>query len=138
MKKNDGVSPVIGTILLVAITVVLVAIISAVVMGMTGNIGTSHVVGVNVVQGTDVSNNNTLLVTITGGETTSLSNITVYSGSNMVGNTTKFTAVGAPLTFIDDMYTTTKSLPTAQTSISVVGTFSDGNQTIYTGSLNIV
>ena len=43
-KKNDGVSPVIGTILLVAITVVLVAIISAVVMGMTSGVGTSHVV----------------------------------------------------------------------------------------------
>jgi len=34
--KNDGVSSAIGTIILVALTVVLVAIISAVIMGMTG------------------------------------------------------------------------------------------------------
>ena len=41
-KKNDGVSPVIGTILLVAITVVLVAIISAVIMGMWLNDNSSN------------------------------------------------------------------------------------------------
>ena len=38
VKKDDAVSPVIGTILLVAITVVLVAIVAAVVMGMTGGL----------------------------------------------------------------------------------------------------
>lgn len=43
---DSAVSPVIGTILLVAITVVLVAIISAVVMGMTGNVGNMKEVGV--------------------------------------------------------------------------------------------
>ena len=138
-KKNDGVSPVIGTILLVAITVVLVAIISAVVMGMTGGIGTSHVVGVKVVQGTDAAaDNKSLLVTITGGDTTSLGNIYVYNGSNLVA-VKKFTSVGAPLNFTGNASATPKTNMTAGlASISVVGTFPDGNQTIYTGTINLV
>ncbi len=69
-KKNDGVSPVIGTILLVAITVVLVAIISAVIsaviMGMAGGIGSSYVVGVTVTEDSSAIAG-TALITITGG-----------------------------------------------------------------------
>ena len=124
-KKNDGVSPVIGTILLVAITVVLVAIISAVVMGMTGGIGTSHVVGVKVGQDTT----GVLLVTITGGDTTGLSNIAVYNGSTPRGEKAN-PVVGQPNVFT--------GFGTGQESISVVGTFPDGNQTIYTGTINLI
>lgn len=126
-KKNDGVSPVIGTILLVAITVVLVAIISAVVMGMAGGVGNTHVVGVKVVQG---DNNTTVLVTLTGGDTTGLTNITVYDGTAQLTGTFVNT-VGKPMTYIN----ASSMAPSA--SISVVGTFSDGNQTIYTGTINI-
>ncbi len=131
-KKNDGVSPVIGTILLVAITVVLVAIISAVVMGMTGGIGTSHVVGVKVVPGDNTSTASSLLVTITGGDTTGLDKIYVYNGSTIVGTGTDFPGVGQPMNF------TATDLKAGQGSISVVGTFADGNQTIYTGTINLV
>lgn len=35
MKTEDGISPLIGTILLIVITVILIAIISAVIMGIT-------------------------------------------------------------------------------------------------------
>ena len=139
-KKNDGVSPVIGTILLVAITVALVAIISAVVMGMTGGIGTSHVVGVKVVQG-DASNTSasspgaSLLVTITGGDTTGLTSLTLYNGSNFFA-TKSFTSVGQPITFQGTAGTANK-LNASVASISIVGTFPDGNQTIYTGTINL-
>jgi flagellin-like protein len=134
-KKNDGVSPVIGTILLVAITVVLVAIISAVVMGMTGDIGASHVVGVKVVQGNDstATNGSSLLVTITGGDTTGLTTLTVYNGSTLVEAVTPGT-IGVPVT----VENATTKLGSGATSISVIGTFSDGNQTIYTGTINLV
>jgi flagellin-like protein len=54
-KKDDAVSPVIGTILLVAITVVLVAIVAAVVMGMVGNMGQSKVVGATATGGDEKS-----------------------------------------------------------------------------------
>ncbi|RBQ23026.1 MAG: hypothetical protein ALMCE001_19820 [Methanocorpusculum sp. MCE] len=132
-KKNDGVSPVIGTILLVAITVVLVAIISAVVMGMTGGIGTNHVVGVKVVQGAAVADNATLLITITGGDTAGLGNLTVYDGSTYFDSQTAG-SVGVPVTFSN----TSSPLSAGAASISVVGTFSDGDQTIYTGTINLI
>ena len=134
-KKNDGVSPVIGTILLVAITVVLVAIISAVVMGMTGGIGTSHVVGVKVVPGENITANGaSLLVTITGGDITGLTKLTVYNGSNLVNVSTATPSVGVPMQF----YNATNKMTAGPASISVVGTFPDGNQTIYTGTINLI
>jgi flagellin-like protein len=131
MKKNDGVSPVIGTILLVAITVVLVAIISAVVMGMTGDIGSSKIVGIQVSD--NQSNSNGILVTITGGANAKdVSDITVYNGSVKLTPTVtslKMNAVGVPYAF-----TATKGLAT----ISVVANFTDGTQqSVYTGTLNI-
>ena len=137
-KKNDGVSPVIGTILLVAITVVLVAIISAVVMGMTSGVGTSHVVGVKVVQGNATADGGdagaSLLVTITGGDTTGLTKLTVYNGSKLVKGPTGAPSVGVPMQFAD----VTDNLTAGPASISVVGTFTDGDQTIYTGTINLV
>lgn len=126
-KKNDGVSPVIGTILLVAITVVLVAIISAVVMGMAGNVGNAHVVGVKVTANSTTPGD--ILVTITGGaDTNLLSKFYVYNGTNTtVGNKTN-PVVGVPYAF---------SPGVGQASISIVGQFPDGNQTIYTGNLKL-
>lgn len=47
-NNEDGVSPVIGTILLVAITIVLVAIVSVSAIGIAGEVGNTHVVGINV------------------------------------------------------------------------------------------
>jgi len=41
MYKDDAVSPVIGVILMVAITVILAAVIAAFVFGMAGNVGTT-------------------------------------------------------------------------------------------------
>jgi len=44
MKNEDAVSPVIGVILMVAITVILAAVIAAFVFGMAGNIQKTRVV----------------------------------------------------------------------------------------------
>ncbi len=133
-KKNDGVSPVIGTILLVAITVVLVAIISAVVMGMTNDIGSSKIVGVQV---TESQTADTLLVTITGGANAGeLANISVYADSisgNYNGSTTVKPTVGMPYNF------TFENATTGQNTISVVGQFTDGtNQSLYSSKVGIV
>lgn len=46
--KDGAVSPVIGTILLVAITVILIVVIAAVVMPMVGNTGQTHITGIQV------------------------------------------------------------------------------------------
>ncbi|HJJ30134.1 MAG TPA: type IV pilin N-terminal domain-containing protein [Methanocorpusculum sp.] len=128
-KKNDGVSPVIGTILLVAITVVLVAIISAVVMGMAGDVGNTHVVGLTVAQGED---DKTVVVTLTGGDISGLTNMTVYNGETELKSVHGF----IPFTVQPQDYISTTSMA-PKASISVVGIFTDGNQTIYTGTLNI-
>ena len=131
-KKNDGVSPVIGTILLVAITVVLVAIISAVVMGMTGGIGTSYVVGVKVVENATVDGN--ALVTITGGQDASkLKALYVYNGTStpIVGTNLALNAtpvVGVPYNYY---------VGNGSVALSIVGNFADGtNQTIYSANIN--
>jgi archaeal type IV pilus assembly protein PilA len=47
-KNDEAVSPVIGVILMVAITVILAAVIAAFVFGMAGNISKSKVVAVTV------------------------------------------------------------------------------------------
>ena len=47
-KNEDAVSPVIGVILMVAITVILAAVIAAFVFGMAGNISKTKVVAATV------------------------------------------------------------------------------------------
>ena len=49
-KNDEAVSPVIGVILMVAITVILAAVIAAFVFGMSGNISKTKVVAVTVTQ----------------------------------------------------------------------------------------
>lgn len=108
-------------------------------MGMTGGIGTSHVVGVKVDQGPDAAGGyNTLLVTVTGGDVTGLSKLTVYNGSNLFNVSTGTPSVGVPITFLNYSTSSTEfPLNASAAPISIVGTFADGNQTIYTGTINI-
>lgn len=67
MEKNqheEAVSPVIGVILMVAITVILAAVIAAFVFGMAGNISKTKVVAATAQQPTT----NTIAVTYQGGQ----------------------------------------------------------------------
>ena len=77
-KNEEAVSPVIGVILMVAITVILAAVIAAFVFGMSGNIGTTKTVAVTASQtesdivvnykgGADANTLNYLKVTIRDG-----------------------------------------------------------------------
>ena len=129
-KKNDGVSPVIGTILLVAITVVLVAIIAAVVMGMTGDVGTSHIVGIKAQDAQNSSGN--ISITFLSGSTAGLTNLTVF-------NSTGAESYASPDS--SGTYTIGKSylanVGTGQQKVTIVGVFSDGNQTLLTQSIYV-
>ena len=49
-KNDEAVSPVIGVILMVAITVILAAVIAAFVFGMSGNISKTKIVAVTAQQ----------------------------------------------------------------------------------------
>jgi archaeal type IV pilus assembly protein PilA len=63
-KNDEAVSPVIGVILMVAITVILAAVIAAFVFGMAGNIQKSHTVAATVQQ----PNATAIIVTFQGGQ----------------------------------------------------------------------
>jgi len=135
-KKNDGVSPVIGTILLVAITVVLVAIIAAVVMGMTGDIGSAKIVGVQATSGSQAGQVN---VTFTGGSgITSLQSAYVYLLSNATFAESRVGDVTGANIIIGKEYTATfTGGASGNQKISVVGVFADGNQTLLQTTVNI-
>lgn len=115
-KKEEAVSPVIGVILMVAITVILAAVIAAFVFGMTGNVKTTKNIGVVVEQ------KGTGSVTVTnfgGADINKLTgSMTINSGSN---SGTLGTSVGS---------TKTVSLDTATKRVIVTGTFSDGSTSV--------
>lgn len=109
-KNDEAVSPVIGVILMVAITVILAAVIAAFVFGMAGNIQKTRVVAATAAHsgttiyvtyqgGQDAQNVDTLTATIgieavTLGTTvgSTAKGTTSYSGTNThVVTTAKFT-----------------------------------------------
>jgi archaeal type IV pilus assembly protein PilA len=63
-KNEDGVSPVIGVILMVAITVILAAVIAAFVFGMSGNITRTKVVSASITR----PNQSVIVATYSGGQ----------------------------------------------------------------------
>ena len=83
-KNDEAVSPVIGVILMVAITVILAAVIAAFVFGMSGNISKSKIVAVTAQQ-PDADH---ITVTYQGGQDAgsfSFGNVTVTSGNGCAG-----------------------------------------------------
>lgn len=130
MRKDDAVSPIIATILLVAVVVVLVAVISATVLPMAGNIQTvksaSAVVTLNDAGTLPVA-------TLVGGaDAGSMDRLTVYvSGTRDAVISAVNPVVGKPYS---------SKLPglgaVGKQTVSIVGTFDDGTvQTLYTGTL---
>ncbi|MFB6283967.1 MAG: type IV pilin [Halobacteria archaeon] len=64
LKEDDAVSPVIGVILMVAITVILAAVIGTFVLGLGNNVQENPRLGVSVEQGSDSGGNNYVNVTL--------------------------------------------------------------------------
>ena len=123
-KKNDeAVSPVIGVILMVAITVILAAVIAAFVFGMSGNVTKMETVAVTVQQ----FNQTAISVTYVGSQSGSnLVNLSVKIDDVQlapIGNATGSISVGSSKTYISSTYS-------GSNHVIVVGTFADGNQQI--------
>jgi len=78
-ENEEAVSPVIGVILMVAITVILAAVIAAFVFGMSSNVDTTKTVGVTAA----LNNTQHLIVTVQGG-----GDVGVLSKLNMSVNDT--------------------------------------------------
>lgn len=116
-KNDEAVSPVIGVILMVAITVILAAVIAAFVFGMAGNVQATKIVSFT------ATKNATGYVTVTnmgGSDIGTLQQVDV----SVAGGT----AVAGPIT----LGRTTSIAGVAGTAerVLIIGKFSDGSQQI--------
>ena len=136
-KNDEAVSPVIGVILMVAITVILAAVIAAYVFGMSGNVQKTKVVAATAVMTTRGG----IDITYQGGQDAdSLSgiNITAPNGSYWYsidsegtlaesGSTPVPPRIGAVMTLIPPPSGSSDPWPDGQRHIVVVGIFNDGS-----------
>ena len=124
-KNDEAVSPVIGVILMVAITVILAAVIAAFVFGMAGNISKTKVVAATA-QKPDA---NTVTITYQGGQDAgTLQNLTVTVNDGhktAMGGTTGVLAVGCSTKIAG----TTGEFQ-GKTHVVVTGYFSDGTSQV--------
>ncbi|MBP2250444.1 flagellin-like protein [Halarchaeum solikamskense] len=90
LSDDRGVSPVIGVILMVAITVILAAVIGTFVLGLGSNVGNnapSATFGYEYDNFSDDNSVNTITITDQGGDSIDSSTITVSVGSDSVNAT---------------------------------------------------
>ena len=141
MTTEDAVSPVIGVILMVAITVILAAVIAAFVFGLAGTTGTSKNVGLTVVSnGTfptghgQAGNEAGFKVTVQGG--TDLPSLTTLEWSNggsfELLNNTAGTDKVTTYSVGQVLWAGDSDAEYANTGVKLIlrGTFNDGSQQI--------
>lgn len=121
VKKDDAVSPVIGVILMVAITVILAAVIAAFVFGMAGNVGKTKNVAV-----TTQKTNGIISVTFQGGQDAGEVNILAWTidGTAQTGTSTLAATVGSSAINMTGTTTTTKN------HVIVTATFKDNTNQV--------
>nr|WP_320161024.1 type IV pilin N-terminal domain-containing protein [uncultured Methanoregula sp.] len=134
-KNDEAVSPVIGVILMVAITVILAAVIAAFVFGMAGNITKTKVVAITVQK----ANSGQINVMNQGGQdASSLSsvNITTVPAASSAnpsasGSATTGWMGGNPVAVgcTTQMLSSTNAY-SARTEVIVIGTFNDGTKQV--------
>jgi flagellin-like protein len=119
IENNNAVSPVIGVLLMVAITVILAAVIAVFVFNMAGTIQTSKIVAVTSLQMDD--------------KTISLTNM----GGQDVGQLTKINVTGDLETLPASLGITTGSTKSYEMSAGIgwkhiiaTGTFADGSEQV--------
>jgi len=101
MRKDDAVSPVIATILMVAITVVLAAVLYVMVMGMTGTQTITQPLGLNQ-QSKTSSSVNILISSAPDGATTDGMTVSyTHSGTPAGVTATLYNAAGTNVTWYD-------------------------------------
>ncbi|NQS74246.1 MAG: type IV pilin N-terminal domain-containing protein [Methanoculleus sp.] len=120
-KNEDAVSPVIGVILMVAITVILAAVIAAFVFGMSGNVDTQKMVAATATQqGTSI------VVTYQGGaDYLSVTNLTV-TVTNSTGGAESNSINGTP----EVGWSCTFNGTEGRDHIVVVAKFADGSSQV--------
>lgn len=125
-KRDDAVSPVIGVILMVAITVILAAVIAAFVFGMAGNVDKTKVVSV-------VGERNTthFIFTNYGGQDAGKLNQTTPFEIKVNGATaTQVQTIGASVGSIGFVAIPTSTQGNGKDDITVIGNFQDGKAAV--------
>jgi flagellin-like protein len=119
-QNEEAVSPVIGVILMVAITVILAAVIAAFVFGMTGNVQTTKIVGMQAKL--DAGN---ITITVSGGpDMSTLQDITItHNGTSEAGDPPDATEFTTP---------STSSSAIKWDAGKITGTFSVGDVITFT------
>jgi flagellin-like protein len=113
MKNEEAVSPVIGVILMVAITVILAAVIAAFVFGMAGNISKTKIVAATASQ----QGASTIYVTYQGGQDAAqVASLTATIGTGAAVSLAN--TVGASVTGVGT---------TSQDHVTATATFTDGS-----------
>lgn len=150
-NDDTAVSPVIGTILLVAIVVVLIAIVAAIVMGLAGNISSHKDIGITVEPGywtqthddtgvvdsvvavwvtiyggNDVDKLTALNVSVSGTEGTVYHHIMTL-GDGATAETPITNPVGVPIYYIPAPQSPDGLMDRV---VTVTGTFNDGTSTV--------
>ena len=124
-KNDEAVSPVIGVILMVAITVILAAVIAAFVFGMSGNISKTKIVAVTAQQ-PDAS---TITVTYQGGQDAQSFSFGNVSVERATGYTNSSGTASAVLGKEVGSFVTASSAGafTGKDHVVATGTFGDGS-----------
>ena len=122
IKEEEAVSPVIGVILMVAITVILAAVIGAFVFGMGGSLKNTYSVGVTASQ----SGANTVELTFQGGPDADLVTKMTINANGSIGSS----PYEDPTT--GDMWTITNAgnITTGRDHVVVTAEFADGTKQV--------
>jgi len=123
VSTEEAVSPVIGVILMVAITVILAAVIAAFVFGLAGSTGTSKNVGLTVAK----SGTENFTVTIQGGTDLPQLNKLQFSTNGTFYDLTGPFTVGTTKTFPGHNGT---GFTNTGVRLIIKGSFSDGSEQV--------
>jgi flagellin-like protein len=133
-KNDEAVSPVIGVILMVAITVILAAVIAAFVFGMSGNISKTKTVAVTVQK---MDSGNITIMNNGGQDGGSLVKLNATTNPPNTAGTAPCTTAGYclvsgnPVAVGTTMRLYNSALTySGRTQVVVVGTFSDGSDQV--------
>ena len=124
-KNDEAVSPVIGVILMVAITVILAAVIAAFVFGMSGNITKTKVVAITAQK----MNSTTISIMNQGGQDyAALNNLSVTTNPAYSSCLPATFITGSPVA-VGGVITCTGSYA-GRTQVIALGVFNDGSSQV--------
>ncbi len=124
-KNDEAVSPVIGVILMVAITVILAAVIAAFVFGMAGNISKTKVVAATAQQ----PDANSIVVTYQGGQDAGTVDYIMWTITPSDGTSTVTPAASAAAPY---KMSSTTSILKVGTSATFAGQFAGKDHVVAT------